>query len=199
VVSEEKALELLTAGDVRGASTAILELYGAEVCGYVLSLVREQDDAAEAFSQATEDLFRNLPGFRRESSLRTWFYTIARHAAYRQLKQRTRRRGLPASISELGDVLEAAVRTATAAYQKSEVKNAVAELRNSLSEDERELLALRVDRNLSWDEVALILLGPEANPTPLDVKRATARARKQFERVKEKLRELARESGLLDS
>lgn len=194
-MSEEHALSLLAAGDTRGATSWVLQAYGNEVCGYVLSLVRDSDDAADAFAAAAEQLFRNIARFRRESTLRTFFYSIARNAAFADKRRAARARGEP--IADFAELLEAAVRTATLQFKKSEVKDALAELRDSLAPEDRELLVLRVDRNLSWQDVALVLLA-DTEREPEALKREAARARKHFERVKERLRALAGEAGLLD-
>jgi len=194
-VSEERALALLSAGDTRGATSWVLQAYGNEVCGYLLSLVRDSDDAADAFANAAEQLFTSISRFRGESTLRTWFYSIARNAAFADKRRAARARGEP--IADFAEILEATVRTATLQYRKSEVRDALTELRDSLAPEERELLVLRVDRNLSWSEVALVLLGA-AERDPAALKREAARARKHFERVKERLRALAAEAGLLD-
>lgn len=77
------------------------------------------------------------------------------------------------------------MRSRTAPWLRTEVKDAFAELRASLSEEERELLVLRVDRDLSWDEAATIL----GEPAP--------RLRKRFQALKDKLRARARAQGLL--
>ena len=86
----------------------------------------------------------------------------------------------------------ASVRSRTAPWLRTEVKDKVALLRASLSEEQRELLVLRVDRDLSWEEIALIL-----DETGEPVK-ATARLRKRFQTIKDELRERARAEGLLD-
>ena len=191
---EAEILELLPA-DARGATAELLKLYGAEVYGYVCSLLKDQDAADEAFAQASENALLGIAAFRAESSLRTWFYAIARHAALQELKRGSRRRGERISLWE--EQLAAPVRTATLGYRSTLVLDRVAELRESLSAAERELLVLRVDRQLSWDEIALICADPTSRPDTADLKKAAVRYRKQFERAKDKLRELAREAGLL--
>jgi RNA polymerase sigma-70 factor (ECF subfamily) len=77
------------------------------------------------------------------------------------------------------------VRTATALHLRTESKSGVQALREELLSDEQSLLILRIDRDLSWREVAEVL--GEAEPT----------LRKRLERVKEKLRTLAQQRGLL--
>jgi hypothetical protein len=66
-----------------------------------------------------------------------------------------------------------------------------AELRNTLDPDDQVLLVLRVDRELAWREIAIVMLGDQAADE--DVTRKAATLRKQFERVKLQLRGLAAE------
>lgn len=67
----------------------------------------------------------------------------------------------------------------------------LAELRAALDDEERSLLILRLDQELSWDEVSAVLAweGRPAEPATL---------MKRFQRLKAKLGRLARERGLLD-
>jgi RNA polymerase sigma-70 factor (ECF subfamily) len=62
------------------------------------------------------------------------------------------------------------------------------------------LLVLRVDRRLDWNELARVLgeAGHDACVDPVSLARESARLRKRFQLVKNKLRELARREGLLD-
>lgn len=189
---EAEALALLERGDVRAAMVALLAAYGGEVYGYLCSLCRDDDAAEDAFAQACESALRGLPSFRRDSSLRTWFYSVARHAALRELKQRKRQHGVRAS--QLDEALAAPLRSATADWLRTRVKDEVSALRDALSPRERELLVLRVDRGLSWEEIARICAeDDEAGDSSV----VAARCRKQFERAKEKLKQLARSAGLI--
>lgn len=191
---DDDVAALVHAGNAREAARRVIEAFGAEVFGYVVSVVRDEDLAGDAFGAACESVLTGIPAFRRESSVRTWFYTIARHAAYRELKRQSRTRR--ESISSLDAALEAQVRTATAAFRKTDVKDGIARLRESLSAEERELLLLRVDRGLAWNEIAAVYVGTDGADGDA-LKQAAARCRKQFERAKTKLRELAEREGLL--
>jgi RNA polymerase sigma-70 factor (ECF subfamily) len=66
----------------------------------------------------------------------------------------------------------------------------LAKLRESLKPDEQTLLILRVDKGLSWKEIAQIL----AEDTPPDV----GALRKRFERLKERLVRMAEKEGLIE-
>ena len=71
-------------------------------------------------------------------------------------------------------------------------------MRDQLSQDERTLLILRIDRGLSWSEVAVVLLGPNGDMDEEAIGREAAACRKRFERVKARLRKMADAAGLLE-
>jgi RNA polymerase sigma-70 factor (ECF subfamily) len=180
---------LLEAGELPAAASIIIRGYGPAVLGYLASLTRDEDRADDAFSQFCEDLWCGLPEFRRDSSARTWVYTLAWHAWLRQEREAYRRRVRPLLTEELSRIA-AEVRTTTALHFRSEAKDAVARLREQLTPSEQSLLMLRVDRGLSWSEVADVMSTPEE---PLDPRTTS----KRFQRVKDKLRKLAEDAGLL--
>ena len=194
MADEYRVRELIDRGDASAAARFIVESHGIEIFGYVATLLKDEDVASDAFAMACENVLKGVLAFRGEGSVRTWFYTIARHAAYRVV--RTQRRRREERISEIAPALQAAVGTATATFQRTEVKDRIAQLRESLSDEERELLLLRVDRGLSWTEIAVVLTGLDANQDE-ELKREAARCRKQFERAKQSLRQLATGAGLL--
>ena len=62
------------------------------------------------------------------------------------------------------------------------------------------LLSLRIDRKLAWNDLARILHdGQEGQLGAEELKRESARLRKQFQATKEKLTELAKRHGLIHS
>ncbi|MGZ3445067.1 MAG: RNA polymerase sigma factor, partial [Myxococcaceae bacterium] len=147
---------LLETNDLPTAAEAIVRGYGPAILGYLAALARDEDRADDVFSQFCEDLWRGLPGFRRDSSIRTWAYKLAWHAWLRNQRDAHHRRGRPLAPEEVSR-LAAEVRSTTAAHLKSETKDAVVRLRERLSPAEQTLLILRVDRGLSWSEVAAVM------------------------------------------
>jgi RNA polymerase sigma-70 factor, ECF subfamily len=180
------------------AATVALRGYGPEVLGYLSAMCRTETDAAEVFSSFCEDLWKGLPGFRWQSSFRTWAYTLARHALYRIGRDPQRRRERNLALSESPEVFEMVeqVRTTTMIHLRTETKNKFAALRDRLEPDDRTLLILRVDRKLAWTEIATVM-ADEAEPTPDQLKRGAATLRKRFERAKERLRKLAIDERLI--
>ncbi len=173
-------------GDHAGASEAIVRGYGPELVRFLAGLLRStDDDLAEAFAMFCEDVVRGLPTFRFASSVRTWSYTLARHAAAR-FRRTGRRRGKRFSLpGELHDVADS-VRTATVDYLRSPARTKLALAREQLDDDERTILMLRVDRQLGWREVATIMADEELDAEGLR-KREQA-LRKRFETIKRRLR-----------
>jgi RNA polymerase sigma-70 factor (ECF subfamily) len=88
------------------------------------------------------------------------------------------------------------VRSATHVYQQTAVKDRVRALREQLDPDDQMLLVLRVDRGMAWRDLAMAMAG-EVELDDAALEREAARLRKAFERVKDDLRRMATETGLL--
>ncbi len=193
---DDAVFALLDEGRLDDAVARVLRRYGPEVGGFIAARTGRADEAADIFAVWSVDVWKGLEGFRREASLRTWLYTLARRAAYRTVRDKKSQpfAGLPAVTSSQLERIAAEVRTSTAAFMRTEVKEEVRRLRESLAEDERELLVLRVDRHMEWNDIAAILF-PDDEPGAH--KKRSASLRKRFERTKEKLKTLAAQRGLL--
>jgi RNA polymerase sigma-70 factor (ECF subfamily) len=180
--------ERLAAGDPDGAATALIEALGPAILRYLRSMLRVEEDAADAFSQWSENVWTGLPAFRGESSLKTWSYRLAWNVAQNLRNEAWRRHGQRLSSGK-ASLLAMSIRTKSVVIVERQ-RQALDELRAALSDEDRSLLVLRLDQQLSWNEVAEVLA---ADGKPVDA----ATLMKRFERVKTKLGELARARGLL--
>jgi RNA polymerase sigma-70 factor (ECF subfamily) len=180
-------------GDVDGATAAALKGYGPELFGFLCALERDEDNASDAFAQLSEDVWRGLAAFGWDCSLRTWMYTLARNASHR-LHRNKKRTQVPLSQAPELAALAEKVRTRTMTFMRSESKDKFARIRATLAPEDEALLVLRVDRQLDWNELARVLSG-ELDDDAL--KRESARLRKRFQLLKEKLLELGRQEGLV--
>jgi len=196
---EDDVRALWEMGDMDSAATMALRAYGAEILGFLLAMQNDEALASDAFSLFCEGLWRSLPGFQWNATLRTWAYGIARISARGARRDAARRenRGMRAGESVLEKVA-AAVRTQTLDFLRTEKRTQLQKLRDALDPEDRALLVLRIDRGLAWNELARVLTdGSE----PLDeaaVAREAARLRKRYERLKEELREAAKREGLVE-
>jgi RNA polymerase sigma-70 factor (ECF subfamily) len=194
---EERVREACARDDWAAAATAGLEGYGPELFGFLVNVLGDRNAAEEVFSDASRDLWQGISGFRLQASFRSWAYAIARNAASRY-RARPRHQQPPLSQCPEAEAVAVRARTATAPFLRTSVKLAARQLRDELSAEDRALLVLKVDRQLSWEEVAQALADPMAPPAlGKELQRAAAAARKRFQRVKDALRERAREQGLL--
>jgi RNA polymerase sigma-70 factor (ECF subfamily) len=181
---------------LKEAASLAIESYGPEVLNFLETMLRDHADSSDAFAQACEDLWKGLPRFEGRASMKTWFYTLARHAASR-LRRSARHRRLTA-LSEISDVADR-VRSRTRPHLKTEVKLGLAAIRDSLEDGDRMLLVLRVDRAMSWNDVARVMANDADGDAEDDIARIAARLRKRFQSVKELIRERAAATGLIAS
>jgi RNA polymerase sigma-70 factor (ECF subfamily) len=197
---EREVNERCREGAFADGAAAAIRGYGPEVFGLLLAQHRTESDADEVFAIWSERVLRHLAAFQWECSLRTWLYTLARNASHSYTRDRgvEARRNVPlADSSAPGGALQAQARTETRPYLRTTAKNKLAEIRDALPPDDRALLVLRLDRGLDWKELARVTLGAEG---PLDegtLRRESARLRKRYQLLKERLVEVGRREGLL--
>jgi RNA polymerase sigma-70 factor (ECF subfamily) len=187
---------LVESGDLEASATLFMETYGGEILSFLLVRMRSEPAASEVFSVFAEDFWRGLPGFRWRTTIRSWGYTLARNAAHRH--HRTRRIDCR-PLTRPSRMLEAVERqrSSTAAYLRTEVKSRMRELRRQLPEDDQTLLVLRIDKGLSWNELAGVFSGKGEDMPDDDRVRWAARLRQRFVAVKGRLRDLAEAEGLI--
>ncbi len=191
---EQQVAKQAKVGDIDAAATAALRAYGPEVLGFLVSSASDEDLAVDAFSLFSEDLWRGIGRFRWEATLRTWAYTLARHALSRAHKSK-HRAAVPQEPLTTGvyNGVAQQVRTETLAFLRTGPRKEIAALRSELSEDEQMLLILRIDRGLKWREIARIMGEGDQSVSSEDLDRGVVTLRKRFERTKNRLRTLAKQ------
>lgn len=179
----------LAEGDVRAAAESALRGLGPQVLRFLRSLLRDEEMAGDAFSMFAEDLWHGLARFRGDASLRTWAFRVARNAALKVRGDRWRRRRVPLSqgpASQIAGVMRS--ETPVVVERRSSVLES---LRDTLSLDDKALLALRVDQELSWGDVAEVF-AHEGQPVEI------AALEKRFQRLKERLAALVAKNSSID-
>jgi RNA polymerase sigma-70 factor (ECF subfamily) len=198
---EREVRTLCAAGDVAGGASVAIRGYGREVFGLLVTQHRTESDADEVFATWSERVLRHLGSFQWDCTLRTWVYTIARHASASYLRDRgvEARRNVPLADSSapVPEALQAAARTETRPYLRTTAKSKLAEIRDALPPEDRALLVLRLDRGLEWKELARIMLGAEGGLDEDTLRRESQRLRKRFQLLKERLVEAGRRHGLV--
>jgi RNA polymerase sigma-70 factor (ECF subfamily) len=174
--------------DLPGAATAAIQELGPSVVRYLRTMLRGDDDVADTFSDWAEALWSGIGTFEGRSSFRTWAYRLAFTSAMHVCDRAHRKRERRLATGE-ASVLAQEIRNTV--YSVERRRQRLDELRSELTTDEQTLLFLRVEQELPWEEVAAVMTTKDAPVDP-------ATARKRYERLKEKLRKLARERGLVE-
>lgn len=183
-------LEQLRAGRTGDAATGAIRTYGPEIYALFASIHRSEQDAGEVFSLFCELLWRGLAGFEGRALFRTWVYTVAWNASSRYRAQQRARLEVLSPDSELA-VLAEQVRVTTLSRVRREQRTRVQELRQTLPVEDQMLLILRVERELDWMDLVRVI-HPDADFDAAGLTRESARLRKRFQTVKERLRDLVR-------
>ncbi len=184
---EGRVRELVDAGNASAAATEALHAFGPEILRFLRSVLRDEEDAADAFSHFAENLWKGLGSFRGQSSLRTWAFRIAWNSALTLRNDAWHRRGRRFATGEASQIAEE-IRTKTV-VRVARQRDRLEELRRQLSPDEQSLLALRLDRQFSWEEIAEILSAGGERVQALTLM-------KRFERIKKRLAEMVKDQGL---
>jgi RNA polymerase sigma-70 factor, ECF subfamily len=195
---EQAIHEAFDAGRLDVAATATLTAYGHEIRSFIGARLPGRSDADEAYSMFVEDLWSGLAGFSWRCSMRTWAYLLARNATTRfsSNPQRRSMRNLPLSWPGALSELVEQVRNETRAYQKTDVKDRFRALREQLAPEDQMLLTLRVDRQMSYRDLAIMQSGtPDWDEAAIE--RESVRLRQVMARVRRDLRRLGESEGLL--
>jgi RNA polymerase sigma-70 factor (ECF subfamily) len=186
---EARVRDLLAADDRPGAATAAIQEFGPPVLRYLRSLLRDEDDASDAFSIFAENVWRGLSTWRGEGSLKAWCFRLAWNAAINLRNEAWRRRGRRFFTGEASALAE---EIRTRSHVKVERQRQVLDkLRESLEVEDVSLLALRIDQKLSWAEISDVLAADGERTEP-------AALMKRFERLKARLAKMAKDQGLID-
>jgi hypothetical protein len=175
---EQGVRHLAASGRVPRAVEMVLSVHGAELFGFLVAVLHDQRQAANVYADASKAMERALGSATWTCSVRTFAYAIVRRelVRHRRLNPGPRRERRLDSVSP----------QSTRPRRPVAVSTAVAELRRRLADEDRELLILRVDRQLDWEDIAISSLGWDATREAL-----AQEAARVATRVREIRRQLA--------
>jgi DNA-directed RNA polymerase specialized sigma24 family protein len=138
-------------GETRSAAALAMTAYGAEIFGFLIGVLDGTSEAKTVYADVAQRVATEIEGFESRVKLRIWLYALSR----RELRDRRLRRR-PADLVD-----ESESETAEVSHARSSPRRtrALSKLRRSMTQEERELLILRVDRRLDWRELAQTALG----------------------------------------
>jgi len=190
---ERRVMERVERGEIDAAATQTIQHYGSEIYALLYTIHRSPEDADDVFSMFCEKLWKGLKGFQGRSTLRTWVHTVAWSASLRFRTQKTGRNEVRITDTQISELAKR-VRTETASRLLGERRNRLRELRQTLPQEDQLLLVLRVERELDWNDLARVM-NPDVELDDAGLRRESARLRKRYQAVKERLRKLIREDA----
>ncbi len=170
--------DLVRAGRERQAAHLLLMRLSPELQPFLHRLLGNMCLADEAHSATCERLWRGLATFRWECSLRSWSYIIARREASR-CRMRHARDGIMQTTLSKAEQIPQVAATAVSTTKRDQLDA----LRSSLSDEDRDLLVLHVERGLAWKEVAAAFL-EEDDASEEAILREAARLRQRFRTIR---------------
>ncbi|HEX9161508.1 MAG TPA: RNA polymerase sigma factor [Thermoanaerobaculia bacterium] len=141
----------------------IAERHQAAVFRFLRSIGADGANAEDALQETFLGAWRGAAGFRGESSVRAWLFTIARNAMMRQHRRRVDEPAETESLSSLGDAAgwgsdDDPERDVIESEQRALFQRAM----GRLSAADREILLLRDIEGLSGEEAAAVIGVPIA-------------------------------------
>jgi RNA polymerase sigma-70 factor (ECF subfamily) len=176
--------DLVLAGHDRRAADLLLKRLSLELRLFLYRLLGDGSLADEAYSSTCERLWRGLSTFRWECSLRSWSYIIARREASR-CRTRNARNGVQQTTLSKADQVAARCGSTSRTFSTTK-RDQLDGVRASLSDEDRDLLALRVERGLAWKEIAAAFL-EEGDTNSENLAREAARLRQRFRAIRVKI------------
>src|SRR5215217_7520014 len=153
LLSDERLARLASYGD-RAAFAAIFDRYQQRLFAYCASLLRDQDDAADAVQSTMLRAMRALEGEERQIAVRPWLYRIAHNEAIELLR---RPRTEPDSSAEVVTVSDVEADAAVRAHLRAILQDI-----RELPERQRSALVMRELSGLSYEEIGAALMTTEA-------------------------------------
>ncbi len=158
---EEQLIALCKEGDKR-ALQQLVKRYQRRAFAIAFGMLRDRENAFDAAQDAFVKVFRNIKGFKGDSSFYTWFYRIVTNVCIdhcrRQARAKTvdyddsyRRRDQSEFYSLSGNTRNMHPQ---AAYEKGELKEALNEAIAKLTENHRMVILLREVEGMSYEEIA---------------------------------------------
>ena len=132
----------------------LVEAYEDQVYRLALHMGLSPADAEEVAQEAFIAAWRGLPRFRGDSRFSTWLYQLTTHAAI-DLMRREKKYRANADIDDV--VLSDEAQSPQETVEKQEKREAVQSALQTLSPQAREILLLRYQAELGYEEISTVL------------------------------------------
>jgi len=152
-IKDEQILEMVRSpGTMELGYKMIFDIYKEELYGYIRKIVITHENADDVLQNTLIKVFQNIAGFRGESSLKSWIYSIA-HRESLQLLRRNKRQATTRS-EEITDRPEL---FSDPYFRGEKVHQLLLEAVASLPERQKQVFELKYFEDFKYSEIAEIL------------------------------------------
>jgi len=149
-------LELVRDDQIRAALEQLMRRYGTAVYRYCRAELRDEALADDVQQQVFIEAFRDLPRFKRISTVRIWLFGIARHRVLDAAKQRTRRRNRFEPVDDAGVDAEDARPSPGESLDDARLRLALVACLSRLGDDARTAVLLHYQLGVSFEDMSKI-------------------------------------------
>jgi RNA polymerase sigma-70 factor (ECF subfamily) len=150
-VQETRLIGFAKDGD-RDAIARLVRRYEREIFYFIYRMTWDVEDAKDLTQEVFIKVFRKIPGFRGDSSFRTWLYRIATNHALNFLSRRPPA-GSDKPLLTLSDPAPSAPDTLVMEERNRHVSRAI----DRLPRRQKTIVILRAYEGLSYQEIARVL------------------------------------------
>ncbi|MDD7438863.1 MAG: RNA polymerase sigma factor [Bacteroidales bacterium] len=153
-ISDERLIELLHSEKDREAAFGILvNKYSQQLYAVIRRIVYRHEDTDDVLQNTFIKIWKNIDGFKGDSKLSTWMYTIATNEALSHLRREKASRKLPISTEEY-DLAE--MLTSDPYFDGDEAEAKFMAAIEELPEKQKITFELRYFQDLSYKEISEI-------------------------------------------
>ncbi len=133
----------------------IVETYRDRLFGLAVGMLRNRDAAEDVVQEAFIKAYKNLKGFRGESSIYTWLYRIAVNTCHNRLRQGKRAEMI--DLEEVAPIIESGDPDPAAVCLNTELGEAIDRAVGALPARQKEVFMLHYFERMTHGEIATVL------------------------------------------
>lgn len=144
----------LLESDITKGFSLIVERYSRKLYWHIRRLVILHEDADDALQNTFLNVWRNIKGFRNDSSLYTWLYTIATNEALALINKRDR--SAAASLDDLDSLFANSIEGSTW-FDGDDIQLKLQNAILKLPEKQRIVFNMKYYDDITYDDMSIIL------------------------------------------
>lgn len=183
---EAEAQRLALDGREREAADLLLSHLSSEIRSFLHRMLSDVMLVDEAHRATGERLPHEIPRLRNECSPRSWTYIVARRQANRCRIRRTASSGKEKAARPLETGALPMGNASAIETVSTTCRDELEQLRASLSDEDRDLLLLRVEYGFAWKEVACAFLDDDESNADAILREAT-QLRQRFRAIRSRV------------